>query len=101
MTIDNGDHNDDDNGDDYDDNGDDNGDEHAEFVALVQVAGRPSPLVFHRSEKGGGRTLGGNFRPGAVTLDFTPNSFSKKRIVTGVKWGHVSPKWNMDKVKLE
>ena len=70
---DNGDDNNDD-GDDNDDNdGDDNGDEHAEFVALVQVTGLPSPLVFHRSEKGkrgaGRRTLGGNFGPRAVTLD--------------------------------
>ena len=71
----------DDNGDHNDhDNGDDDGDEHAEFVALVQVAGRPSPLVFHRSEKGGRRTLGGNFGPRAVTLDFTPNTFSNKKL---------------------
>ena len=56
-------HHDDDNGDDNDDNGD----EHAEFVALVQVAGLPSPLVFHRSEKGkrgAGEPLGGTLDPG-------------------------------------
>lgn len=35
------------------------GDEHPEFVALVQVADRPSPLVFHKSEKGDRLTLGG------------------------------------------
>ena len=72
-------HHDDDNGDDNDDDdGDDNGDEHAEFVALVQVAGLPSPLVFHRSEKGGRRTLGGNFGPGRSHWIFNPNVVSEK-----------------------